>query len=403
MKTVNKYMYVLVCLLGMAPAYAMQRSTQNRQNRQNRRKKTPAQQEQDNLNRAMALSRAAQKREQDQLKRAIEQSNQSKQEQEQFELALELSRVDIKNQPNQVNRSNNSSFNQDNKLAQQLQEEEDKRAAQLEQDRNMALRFQPKTGRNNTGTSSTTSTRNRRRTTTTTPKKPATKRTTPKQSTSSTTSTQHKKKPVATQKPATESQFDVPCELQNKRFTHLQSKQQSKFTCGWWTLANALALQQLMNKNLPINAANIKTHAQINYNQMWKKHPNNNKTGWLLGDKLTEIARSMQLTNLFIVTKYQPTAQDRRNGTAKQVNFSNPFNNQTINQLIGAIEQQGQGIVNFAYFNVNHWILMSMIKERGKPRRLVYLDSQNLPLEFYRVERPDVIQLVESVYNRACT
>ena len=196
----------------------------------------------------------------------------------------------------------------------------------------------------------------------------------------------------------TSTRFEVPFTLREKNIAHLKSVYQENSTCGWWTLANALALQRLMNENKAINANSIANYARNYYNQMQAQHPNTDKDGWLLGDKLAQIAKSMDLANLFIITKYEPTTQDHRDGTAAYkrnvVNPFDPFGHDDHVALLKTIEGHGSGTITFAYLNGNHWVLMSMVKKLGKQSYLVYMDSRNQSLD----DQEDTIRVIDNLY-----
>ena len=187
--------------------------------------------------------------------------------------------------------------------------------------------------------------------------------------------------------------FNVPYTLREKKIAHLESISQKNSTCGWWTLANALALQQLMLENKAINANNIANYARNYYNQMRIQYPNNNKDGWLNDKELIDIAKSMDLANLFIGEKNQLTTEIKIYERLDDVNYV------TLHHII---ERQVSGIINFAYCYKKHWVLMSMVKKPDKQSYLVYMDSRNQLLDDNKNTAQVVFNLYQQLFDTTC-
>ena len=161
-------------------------------------------------------------------------------------------------------------------------------------------------------------------------------------------------------------------------------KQREPGTCGSRSVTNALALEELVHKGLPISSASIK--------RMSKKYEYlHTKNGLTMSDQLS-LASSFGLRNMYslIYLKQDPLHNQRLNTYpftiigSTELGLVNLYQeSQVIEAMVHKIAQSKNIVVHFMCFlegrqaNVGHSVCISLVKRAGYRPCIVYMDSNN--------------------------
>jgi hypothetical protein len=161
-------------------------------------------------------------------------------------------------------------------------------------------------------------------------------------------------------------------------------KQRESGTCGSRSVTNALALDELVHKGLPISSNGIQ--------RMSKKYEYlHTKNGLTMSDQLS-LASSFGLRNMYslIYLKHDPLHNQRPNTYpftiigSTELGLVNLYQeSQVIEAMVHKIAQSKNIVVHFMCFlegrqaNVGHSVCISLVKRAGYRPCIVYMDSNN--------------------------
>jgi hypothetical protein len=164
-------------------------------------------------------------------------------------------------------------------------------------------------------------------------------------------------------------QFALPRSLQRlnrARICHLRVTQQTGNQCGSRSVANALAVQDVIGAGQALTALNIRAQAQ---------HHNNILINRILSDReVSNLATRNHLMNGYIMSPIPGNLQHF-------AGYSIANNTQVLNSLIRNIRTQHMIIAPIIFNTGGHWVLITIIKMSGQTPQIIYMDSCNSPLQ----------------------
>lgn len=221
------------------------------------------------------------------------------------------------------------------------------------------------------------------------------------------------------------------CSLKNFEVCHLRSSQQIGGSCGWYQLMNARAIQELVEKRRPLTAYNIKQQV---------KHvllPLINKNKEMLAQRLELPALPAELnheieerlaTYLNLEHYHQIAFSHVVDGWAFYYSRKQDADIENVLEKVAGARREILNIggllvrlmrrdavvqhfllstPSFQGIKVNHAVLLSIIKRENEKPLLIYMDSNNRPIEsadFYYLAPyfvDDFIQLLDLVVEKA--
>lgn len=163
-------------------------------------------------------------------------------------------------------------------------------------------------------------------------------------------------------------QFCLPRRLQGLNRTtihHLRVTQQIGNQCGSRAVANALALQDLINAGQSLTPANIRAQSQ-QYSHILINQA-------LSGEEIANLAHDNHLMNSYVMGT-------NKRGPEPYIACSTDFE-EDLNDMIREIRTQNKVSTNIIFNTGAHWVLITVIKLPGHIPKIFYMDSCNAPLQ----------------------
>lgn len=199
--------------------------------------------------------------------------------------------------------------------------------------------------------------------------------------------------------------LDIPKNLENLphcKIEQWRANQQTNNGCGYNTTFNADGINQLVQKGQPFTPQDLQNHTQ----ECLKNINEELKNGAFQEDDVLHlIAEHLGLHNNFYILHYDKVQKTiGLNAVEDGPAAINP-----LQTLIGKIKASPNGIFHFAchvqipiFFGlstVDHWTLLSLIKQAGQQPHMIYLDSLNAPLK----NNEEATRITTLLYNKLFT
>ena len=161
-------------------------------------------------------------------------------------------------------------------------------------------------------------------------------------------------------------------------------KQREPGTCGSRSVANAAALCDLVRHGMSLNSANIQKMAQ-------KYEHIHTKNGLSTKDEI-ELARSLDLHNTYAIALCQidPIGKKEINRypftviESTELEMVNLYReSEILEDIVRAIRMEKTIVANFLCHidgDTGHGVVVSIVKQEGQPTRMIYMDSNNMPI-----------------------
>jgi hypothetical protein len=185
--------------------------------------------------------------------------------------------------------------------------------------------------------------------------------------------------------------LDIPRDLKNLEhciITQPRSPNQSGLSCGYWTTFNSKSVQTLHLLGKKIEPKDIQQQAEqfLGFIEKGKQ---------LEDTEIINIGNQLGLENLHLI---------RYDSTRATVDLTVPLSDEelalaatkqikTLDNIVQQIKNSPNGIFHFACHlykppvfgwnfmrGIDHWVLISLIKQAGQKSYMIYLDSMNTPL-----------------------
>lgn len=210
--------------------------------------------------------------------------------------------------------------------------------------------------------------------------------------------------------------LDIPKELENLEFctiVHMTALPQTGVACGYFPTFNGKSIQDLHLQGKKIEPKDIQAQTEQFLGFI--------ENGKQLEDlEITNMAHQMGLENLNLL-RY-----DQNN---KSVDLTVPLSDEdfetvatkpikTINGVIQQIKNSPNGVFHFACHlyeppapplfgldifktgrGIDHWVLISLIKQVGQKPQMIYLDSINKPLSNNQLAHTFIISLYNKLFR----
>ena len=164
-------------------------------------------------------------------------------------------------------------------------------------------------------------------------------------------------------------------------------RQHAPGTCGSRSVANAAALRDLVARGLPVDAKNIQATAQ-KYERL---HTRND----LSSTDQINLARTLDLHNTYAIGFFQMDPLDKKRINrypftvieSSELPMVNLYQeSEILENIVRLIRTQKNITANFlchldgAAGQAGHGVVVSIVKRAGQPTRMVYMDSNNMPV-----------------------
>ena len=154
--------------------------------------------------------------------------------------------------------------------------------------------------------------------------------------------------------------------LDKANIIHFKATQQGPNQCGSRSVANALAVQEIINADEPLTSANIRNHAAhydgILINQV------------IEDDIVANLARENHLFNAHVLAK---SPKEQTGEHPPYVVYSLDTQSHSLEELIDSMLIESILTAQLICNTGGHWVLISIVKQEGKKPLILYMDSGN--------------------------
>ena len=177
---------------------------------------------------------------------------------------------------------------------------------------------------------------------------------------------------IATAPRAGIDQLPLPASLQalgNVTIIHCRVTQQSGAQCGSRSIANALAIQEIIIAGEELAPANIRAHA-ARFDHILINNA-------IDDDMIAALARNNHLFNAHIFAKMP---KEQLGAYEPYTMYSLDTQAYSLDELIATILTTQTTAAHLICNTGGHWVLVSIVKREGQKPTILYMDSCNAPL-----------------------
>lgn len=191
--------------------------------------------------------------------------------------------------------------------------------------------------------------------------------------------------------PINTTQDFLPLSLHNKRIYYVQARQQSGVSCGYHSLVNARAIENLLQEDRPLSPQEIEllnrnifkdrglTHIESQLPLLDTEYENLlPRQNYIYNPDATRFATNIGLKNTYFVKKYAPHVPVRVVRTSADLGNQDNL----IPSIKALTKNNSNGIIHVACAlgdaeRGGHWVYIGIVKQINRPAYMVVLDSCN--------------------------